>query len=131
MIVGDFRRIPLPDHCADIIIFDPPYCSHGPNGRQSFARDMGAFKNKADLVEHLYCGFREISRIMKLDGICFFKWGMGNLALTPDKIRPLLPKALDWEIIIERKSFGHSKVNKFEINRVRNATYWLQIWKTV
>lgn len=78
-IVADHTRMPFPDACFDVVVYDPP---HIPNQGKDRAKD---FNTRFGLVlksaphqgynfAHLYPPFvREAQRVLKPDGILFAK----------------------------------------------------------
>ena len=108
--VMDFRNIPYPDECFQIVIFDPPHLLN--LSEKSWMRKKYGVLDADRWQEDIAAGFSECFRVLKTNGTLVFKWNETSimlkeiLALTPQK--PLL---------------GHPSGK-------RMATHWVLFMKT-
>ena len=76
----------FPPESFDLIVFDPPHTTWGPNSQ--VAKRYGAYHAKEirDLIRR---GSYEIHRLLKDDGFLIFKWNTHEMSL--EKILALMP----------------------------------------
>ena len=117
-IVMDATHTTFQDKTFDIILFDPPHRRFSPNPREIFdshkkganyAYIYGSFTTSY-IKSFISAAFAEFFRILKDDGLVFFKWN--TLAIPLDKI---LPMAVDFYPIFGQ---NFNKISKHE-------TVWL------
>lgn len=113
-IVGDITRAPFAAGTFDLVIFDPPHASLGVNS--TMADRYGVFTD-AQIRAAVASGFQEISRVLREDGLCLFKWSDGSYPLG--KMVAMRPPALT-VLVTQRVSYH---------NKSGNQCFWVTLVK--
>ena len=86
-IIGDFRKLDFPDETFKLIIWDPPHIVENVQlSNSNMKRDYG-YLHAETWQNDLKRGFRELWRVLKVDGILLFKWS--NQYVSSDRILKL------------------------------------------
>jgi SAM-dependent methyltransferase len=70
-VVADSGALPFAAGTFDLVVFDPPHTTFGPNAQM--AARFGSYK-AADIRALVHRTGREIARVLRQDGLCAFKW---------------------------------------------------------
>lgn len=71
-IIADFRDMPFADATFDLVIFDPPHLIRA--GKESWLAKKYGTLELMSWKNDLYKGFYECLRVLKPNGVLFFKW---------------------------------------------------------
>ena len=126
-IFGDNRHLPFKDKVFDTVFFDPPYASGYKTHFWSFAnitefREYGKwgechgkipqyygidlYKNKSHLFKYIFLALYEIFRVLKDDGMLWFKWN--NFEIAFHKIHGLFDS---WQKLIQLNVTDNKQTN--------------------
>jgi len=94
-IIGDSRKTSFKDGEFDLLVFDPPHCSTGPNSQMT--KTYGLFKAE-EIRTIVRETAKEAHRIAKKDALMVFKWNDHDQKLS---------KVLDLMIDYWEPLFGH------------------------
>ena len=106
-LVADVKDLPLYANQFDLICWDPPHMTCGPNS--DMAKTYGYHTTK-EILELLEKGSGEAHRVSKNNALMAFKWNTHDIKL--DRVFKLMP---DWEPL-----FGH-----LTKDGPRSQTYWV------
>ena len=94
-VQSDFREMPFPNNCFDMVVFDPPHLlSVGPRLAAKYGKLFGNWRDS------LKGGFDECWRVLKPGGTLIFKWAINDIPLR--EVLVLAPPPL----------FGHTTGSK-------------------
>lgn len=113
-IIGSICNTPFANNTFDLVIFDPPHKNLGATSTMTWR--YGHFST-AQIMYTLVAGFHEISRILKEDGLCLFKWSDGNIDLN----RALRQQPLNLSVLVIQRVSYHTKSG--------NQCYWVTMIK--
>lgn len=113
-VVADTKALPF-NHCFDLIVFDPPHMTHGPNSAMAKTYTSMLADEIKDLIRKTS---REAYRCAHDGTLMAFKWNDHDVRL--DHILPLME---GWEPL-----FGHKTA---WMNARGSSTVWVMLKKRI
>lgn len=80
-VKAEWSHLPLPNQSASLVVFDPPHQVYGHGKKSWLVGRYSSFKNLSNAREILTQAFKEIRRILRVDGACLLKWSTNHRTL--------------------------------------------------